>query len=210
MDITFISDTHGLHYRLNLSGGTVLVHSGDITEYGTDEEVIDFLDWFCWQPYLYKIFIGGNHDLYLEAMNKSDRRKLIPSNVIYLQKSGIEIEGLKFWGSPVTPRFLGMAFNVRAGEEIKRNWQMIPADTDILITHGPPHGILDNEMGDEELLSQIQEIKPRIHCFGHIHGTSGVQILNGTTFINSAMVNFPDPLKMEDYRIVGKPISYSL
>ena len=143
-------------------------------------------------------------------MNKSDRRKLIPSNVIYLQKSGIEIEGLKFCGSPVTPRFLGMAFNVRAGEEIKRNWQMIPADTDILITHGPPHGILDNEMGDEELLSQIQKIKPRIHCFGHIHGTSGVQILNGTTFINSAMVNFPDPLKMEDYRIVGKPISYSL
>ena len=210
MDITFISDTHGLHYRLNLSGGTVLVHSGDITEYGTEEEVIDFLDWFCWQPYLYKIFIGGNHDLYLEAMNKSDRRKLIPSNVIYLQKRGIEIEGLKFWGSPVTPWFLGMAFNVRAGEEIKKNWQMIPADTDILITHGPPYGILDNEMGDEELLSQIQKIKPRIHCFGHIHEPSGVQILNGITFINAAMVNSLDPMQKVNYRIIGRPIIYNL
>ena len=87
---------------------------------------------------------------------------------------------------------------------------MIPADTDILITHGPPHGILDNEMGDEELLSQIQEIKPRIHCFGHIHGTFGMQILNGTTFINSAMVNSLDSMQKVNYRIIGKPIIYNL
>jgi Icc-related predicted phosphoesterase len=156
-----------LHDRLRLSGGAVLIHCGDITEYGTEEEVSDFLDWFTCQPYLYKIFIGGNHYLYLEEMTKVERRKLIPSNIIYLQNSGIEISGLKFWGSPVTPWFLGMAFNEREGSAMKKVWQKIPEDADILVTHGPPKGILDREMGDEELAKRVSRIKPKIHCFGH-------------------------------------------
>ena len=210
MDITFISDTHGLHNRLKLSEGTVLVHAGDITEYGTEEEVIDFLDWFSGQPYFYKIFIGGNHDLFLESSTKAEKRKLIPSNVIYLQNSGIEIQGFRFWGSPVTPWFLGMAFNARAGNELKRVWRKIPSSTDVVITHGPPKGILDAGMGDDELAFRVSKIKPKVHCFGHIHGQAGSKSHDRITYINAAMVNSPDPLRTIDYKIIGKPIIYSL
>lgn len=210
MDITFISDTHGLHNRLKLSEGTVLVHAGDITEYGTEEEVIEFLDWFSGQPFSYKIFIGGNHDLFLESSTKAEKRKLIPSNVIYLQNSGIEIQGFAFWGSPVTPWFLGMAFNARAGNELKRVWRKIPSATDVLITHGPPNGILDAGMGDDELAFRVSKIKPKVHCFGHIHGQAGSKSHDGITCINAAMVNSPDPLMTIDYKIIGKPIIYSL
>ena len=165
MDITFISDTHGLHDRLKLNGGTVLIHAGDVTEYGTENEVEEFLFWFSRQPFNYKIFIAGNHDLFLEASTPAQRRKIIPENVTYLQNSGIELEGLKIWGSPVTPYFLVMAFNAREGKEIRKVWQKIPANTDLVITHGPPKGILDNGLGDEGLYQRISDIQPAIHCF---------------------------------------------
>ena len=210
MDITFISDTHDLHDRLKLIAGTVLIHAGDITEYGTEEEVVEFMYWFSRQPFTYKIFIAGNHDLFLEEYTPSKRKKVIPSNVIHLQNSGIELKGLKVWGSPVTPYFLGMAFNARRGQEIKKVWNKIPADTNILITHGPPAGILDNGVGDEELGYLIDKIRPAIHCFGHAHGQNGIGTLNDTTFINASIVNSLDPLKNEEYKIVGKPIIYKI
>lgn len=85
MDITFISDTHGIHDELKLQEGKVLIDAGDITEYGTEEEVTDFLKWFSKQPFTYKIFIAGNHDLFLQECSLSKRNKLIPLGIIYLQ-----------------------------------------------------------------------------------------------------------------------------
>jgi Icc-related predicted phosphoesterase len=210
MDITFISDTHGLHQRLKLIPGTVLIHAGDISEYGTEEEVTEFLYWFSMQPFTYKIFIAGNHDLFLETCTPSKIKKIIPADVIYLQNTGIEINNIKIWGSPVTTYFLGMAFNARQGTEIKKVWNKIPADTDILITHGPPKGILDNGVGDEELRDRINKIQPAIHCFGHSHGLNGMETINDSTFINASIVNSLDPLKHSEYRIVGKPIIYKI
>jgi len=210
MDITFISDTHGIHERLKLKPGTVLIHAGDVTEYGTEDEVSDFLHWFSRQPFTYKIFIAGNHDLFLETCAPAKRKRMIPSDIIYLQNSGIEIVGLKIWGSPVTPYFLGMAFNARQGAEIEKAWNKIPADTDILITHGPPKGILDNGVGSEELLTRINKIRPAIHCFGHAHGQNGIETINGTAFINASIVNCLDPFKNDEYRMAGKPIIYEI
>ena len=210
MNITFISDTHGLHDRLNLNAGTVLVHAGDITEYGTEEEGIEFLEWFSRQPFTYKILIGGNHDLFLETLTLRKIKKLVPEGIIYLQNNGTEIEGIKFWGSPVTPYFLGMAFNARAGMEIRKVWSKIPLDTDILITHGPPKGILDGGLGCDDLLQQIERVQPKVHCFGHVHGQSGSRLVNGTTYINAAAVNTPDQIRNPDYKIVGLPLVYKL
>ncbi len=207
MDITFISDTHGLHDRLKLNPGTVLVHAGDITEYGTEEEGVEFLDWFTSQPFTYKIFIGGNHDLFLESLTLREMKKLISANIIYLQNNGTVIEGIKFWGSPVTPYFLGMAFNEREGKEISKTWNKIPFDTDILITHGPPKGILDSGMGCDELLLQINKVRPKIHCFGHVHGHNGMESYNTTKFINASMVNRLNPLENATYKLIGKPIT---
>lgn len=208
MDITFISDTHGLHDRLKLTAGTILIHAGDITEYGTEDEVAEFLVWFSRQVFKYKIFIAGNHDLFLEECTPAERKRLMPSDVIYLQNSGIEIAGINIWGSPVTPYFLGMAFNARQGTEIKKVWNKIPTDTEVLITHGPPKGILDNGVGDEELLYRINQIHPTVHCFGHAHGQNGITTINDTMFINASIVNSLNPLENADYRIVGKPIIY--
>ena len=207
MNITVISDTHGLHDELHFDyEGDMLIHAGDITEYGTEEEVIDFLKWFSKQPFTYKIFIAGNHDLFFEECNAA-KKKLIPKDIIYLQNSGTVIEGLKIWGSPVTPYFLGMAFNEREGKAIQKVWKKIPADTDILITHGPPKGILDGGIGCAELLSRVESIQPKYHCFGHAHGYNGSNYVQQTVYLNGAMVNTPDLLKNEALRIQGRPIT---
>jgi predicted phosphodiesterase len=83
MDITFISDTHGLHDELKLKAGTLLIHAGDITEYGTEEEVADFLHWFSKLPFTYKIFIAGNHDIFFEENSIAKRNKIIPKGIIF-------------------------------------------------------------------------------------------------------------------------------
>lgn len=99
-----------------------------------------------------------------------------------------------------------MAFNVRPGKDIKKVWDKIPANTDILITHGPPKGILDKGVGCEDLRNHVNTIRPAIHCFGHAHGQNGVLENNGTTYINAAMVNSLDPFKNEEYKVIYKPI----
>ena len=210
MDITFISDTHGLHNRLKLNPGAALIHAGDITEFGSEDEVVDFLYWFSRQAFTYKIFIAGNHDLFLEECTPAKRKRIMPSDVIYLQNSSVEIAGLKVWGSPVTPYFLGMAFNVRQGNEIKKVWNQIPADTDILITHGPPMGILDCGVGDAELLRKVDQIKPAVHCFGHAHGQNGIEMINGTTFINASIVNSLNLFNSAGYKVIGKQILFEI
>ena len=209
MDLTIIADTHGLHDEIKLSPGTMLIHAGDITEFGIEEEVIDFLQWFAEQPFKYKIFIAGNHDLFLEECTIAKRKKLIPNGIIYLQNSGVEIEGIKVWGSPVTPYFLGMAFNARRGADIKKIWNKIPIETNILITHGPPKGILDNDFGCEEILQRVNIIQPKVHCFGHVHETNGIVNVNRTKFINAAVVNSLEPMA-QGYKIVGKAVCLNL
>lgn len=209
MDLTIIADTHGIHDEIKLRPGSMLIHAGDITEYGTEEEVINFLQWFSKQPFKYKIFIAGNHDLFLEECTAAKRKKIIPKDIIYLQNSGVEIEGLKIWGSPVTPYFLGMAFNARPGKDIKKIWKKVPHDTDILITHGPPKGMLDDDFGCEELLNAVLVINPKIHCFGHVHGCNGRKKLDKTLFVNAALVNRLEPMDI-DFIIVGKPVNVKM
>ncbi len=206
MNITLISDTHGLHDELKLLSGNVLIHAGDITEYGTEEEVMDFLKWFAKQPFHYKIFIAGNHDLFLEECKPTKLKRMIPENIIYLQNSGIQINGVNIWGSPVTPYFLGMAFNERSGKAIKKVWNKIPANTEILITHGPPKGILDNGFGCNQLMEQVNKIQPAIHIFGHVHEHYGIQKNGNTKFINAAIVNTLNPMEEDEYRIIRGPI----
>jgi len=206
MNFTLISDTHGFHLDLKLQPGEVLIHSGDITEYGTEDEVIDFLRWFAKQPFEYKIFIAGNHDIFLEECCTAKLKKIIPAGIVYLQNSAFEINGLNIYGSPVTPYFLGMAFNKRRGNDIKKVWSKIPENTDILITHGPPIGILDNQNGCEELIKKVESVKPKLHLFGHIHEQHGTVEQNGTCFVNAALVNSLDPMEDKPYKIIKQPI----
>lgn len=98
MKILHLSDTHGCHRRLKqLPTADIVVHSGDFCMTGSETEAIDFLNWFCDLPYNHKIFICGNHDdcLYGADIDGLD------GNVHYLCNSGIEIEGMKFYGMPM-------------------------------------------------------------------------------------------------------------
>lgn len=192
MKILHISDTHGCHRRLHdLSQADIVVHSGDFTMNGSEQEALDFMNWFCDLPYPQKIFICGNHDecLYGATIDGLD------GNVHYLCNSGIEIESLKFYGVPM---FMGVCITDRQ----TRHYANIPDDTDILITHTPPFGILDFDdninYGSEELLSRISVVRPRLNLFGHIHARHGIKVFNGITFSNGAIMN-------ADYSNLEKP-----
>jgi Icc-related predicted phosphoesterase len=206
MKIVAISDTHGLHQSICLPEGDLLIHAGDLSKRGLKTEVEDFLNWFSAQPHRYKVFIAGNHDFFFEKEDTYVIQKLIPDNIIYLNDSAAMIEGLKIWGSPIQPWFYDWAFNRQRGADIKKHWDLIPADTDILLTHGPAHGILDLTMdyrnvGCEELLKKIEAVKPKYHICGHIHEAHGVLEKEETTFINASLLNV-------HYRPVFKPFVF--
>ena len=170
MLIDCVSDLHG--FRSVLSGGDVLIICGDLTSRDRKEEYDGFILWLNKLPYRCKIVIAGNHDGLIEKGIVTIGNG---QNVHYLCDSGLEFEGLKIWGSPYTPTFGKWNFMRNRGDEIKKHWDLIPSDVDILVTHGPPYGIFDETIdgihaGCEDLRVAVQErVKPRIHCFGHIH-----------------------------------------
>jgi Icc-related predicted phosphoesterase len=208
MKIITISDTHGYHDLLALPKGDMLIHAGDVSSRGSEREIKDFLGWFSVQDYEYKIFIAGNHDFFFEQADKEMVKAIIPENIIYLNDSGICIEGLHIWGSPVTPWFLNWAFNRQRGSDIKKHWDLIPQNTDILITHGPVYGILDKtihgkKVGCEILKDVTDVIKPKVHICGHIHEAYGqVQILD-TLYINASVLDVR-------YRLVNEAVMFEI
>lgn len=207
MKILFLSDTHSQHRKLkDLPEADLIIHGGDVSKMGTDHEVEDFMRWFSGLDYRYKIFIAGNHDFFFEGETPKSIKRFLNENTFYLHNSSVEIEGLKIWGSPYTPTFFNWAFNLDRGKEIEKIWKDIPADTDILITHGPPFGILDvtrsdQHVGCEELLKKIKKIKPKYHLFGHIHEAYGIFNTAKTTFMNGSVLN-------EHYELVNSPIIF--
>lgn len=183
MKILHLSDTHNRHRSLrNLPEADVVVHSGDFCMVGSEAEAIDFMNWFCDLPYAHKIFICGNHDDCLYGANIGG----LDSNVHYLCNSGVEIDGVRFYGVPM---FMEDCFSERQ----QHNIENIPAGTDVLITHSPIYGVLDFDdklnYGDEQLLAKVMEIHPQLHLFGHIHTQHGIVIEHGMKFSNGAIMN---------------------
>ncbi len=142
MRLVCISDTHSQHDDIDLiPDGDVLIHAGDCLGRGSIFELEDFDYWLGELPHPTKILIAGNHDWCFQT-RPNEARKLV-TNAIYLEDSGVTIGGLKFWGSPITPTFRNWAFNRDRGPDIAKHWDLIPDDTDVLVTHGPPEGIFD-------------------------------------------------------------------
>lgn len=206
MIIDCISDLHGTYPELE--GGDLLIVAGDLTARDEPKQHREFTDWLFEQDYKRKMFIAGNHDGFLQRTPEYHLKREF--NVEYLCDSGTEFEGLKIWGSPWTPEFCGWHFMLERGEQIKAKWDLIPDDTDILVTHGPAWGIRDsNEWDDrcgcEELLKALNRVKPGLHVFGHIHGAHGVSGVNfgtqrDTLCVNAAQMN-------ENYYPENKPIT---
>jgi Icc-related predicted phosphoesterase len=191
MKIICISDTHGKHRQIQLPEGDLLLHTGDFMHHSNVAALLDFNDWLADQPFKHKVIIAGNHDRILEERPNTANHI---TNAIYLNDSGCEIEGIKIWGSPVSPWFYDWAFNRERGADIKKHWDLIPNDTDILLTHTPPFDILDKTISNEkvgcvDLLEKIKLVQPKLSVFGHIHEARGMKTIGNTTFINASMVN---------------------
>ncbi len=200
-NIVALSDSHNMHHdkRLGMNSAfisnqdNILIHAGDHGVRGSMGEVHLFADWIDLYYHYFKavIFIAGNHDKEFEDHPAIARNyfKHMP-NVYYLEDSGCEIEGIKFWGCPHTIEYHG-GFNM-SKEKLVDHHETIPEDTDVLITHSPPYGIMDidktEHLGSQSLLERVKKIKPKIHIFGHIHPGSGTFETKDTMFVNAAVV----------------------
>lgn len=218
MKIITISDTHNQHLQIPIKylenkDGSIdtIIHAGDMSGHGYKNEIQPFLSWYNDLPFNNKILIPGNHDFFFEKAKPEDIKELLDiyPNITYLQDSGIEIDGINFWGSGVTPFFYDWAFN-RRDADIKPHWDMIPLDTHILITHGPIKGFLDVTMrgdvtGCPYLLERIAELKElKLHVCGHIHEAYGhVVSPDGQVLLNASVLD-------HNYKMTNRPILIEL
>jgi Icc-related predicted phosphoesterase len=217
MKICAISDTHSYHRQVVVPEADVLIHAGDITWKGELPIVEDFAKWLKDIQIPHKIIIWGNHEVGFERGYKRDPaiKVIQDAGAIYLEDSGVEIDGIKFWGSPIQPFFFDWEFNRQRGQDIKVHWDKIPTTTNVLITHGPAYGILDeaprgsgmfDHVGCQDLLNRINELPQlKAHIAGHIHnGHSPVPvIINGVKFINASVCT-------ENYKPTNLPVVFEV
>lgn len=174
----------------------LVVIAGDVAETNMRlfKDFIEVVDMFLKRPQV--VFIAGNHDKVL--YNWRPTKRYLPKNMHYLEDEELIIDGFKIYGSPWTPPYGNMWFMANE-TEIKKRWIAIPDDTDILITHGPPKHIKDGvrrwsttpmeHVGCPHLLARVQEVKPLLHVFGHIHEGYGNLKKDGTWFVNASRKN---------------------
>jgi calcineurin-like phosphoesterase family protein len=189
--IVCISDTHNCTPAL--PEGDILIHAGDLSHHGSFAEIQAQLDWLRTQPHAHKVVIAGNHDLLMDAafVDRHPERvveKLGASaadlnwnGLIQLNNSSISISvndhrTIKFYGSPLTPQCGNWAFQY---PPIRDVWKAldIPLDIDVLVTHRPPKGHLDDGIGCEFLLAKLRRLRVGLHVFGHVHGARGRQVV---------------------------------
>jgi Icc-related predicted phosphoesterase len=192
--------------------GDLLIHAGDFTSAGRPVHIKSFINWLKSLSYKHIIFIAGNHDITLcpdrcpsYEYRETARRELLSlsDHIYYLENTGTTIEGINIWGSPYTPEFCGWGF-MKSDKMLSTIWKQIPTNTDILITHGPPAGILSRniqgyECGSSSLCRHIKRIQPKLHIFGHIHEGQGQQVIGKTHYINASACTF-------DYQPTNAPI----
>lgn len=209
MRIVCISDTHSLHRNLSVPDGDLLIHAGDCLGAGTLEELDVLNDWLGSLPHKHKILIAGNHDWCFQHTPELAQERV--THAQYLQDSGVCIEGVRIWGSPWTPEFMDWAFNLPRGQALAEKWATIPQDTDLLITHGPPAGILDSvpcgphdlSVGCADLEQAVANRSIKLHVFGHIHEGYGMVDRNGCRYVNASTCT-------ERYRPVNLPVVLEL
>lgn len=197
MRLVAVSDTHLEYPKMKIPDGDVFVHAGDIGCH--DASGLRMFDqWLGKLPHKHKLVIGGNHDNFLAQQPYYLIQTLFLS-ARYLENGLKVIDGIKFWGSPITPTFMNWSFMSDRGDNIKRYWDKIPDDTDVLITHGPPMGILDvptspygstgEHVGCWDLMQAVKRVKPKVHIFGHIHQQKGTKTVGKTSFYNVAVLD---------------------
>jgi predicted phosphohydrolase len=183
-----VADTHLYHDELVVPEGDVFVHAGDLCRRGDLEELARAVDFIRALPHAHKLIVAGNHD-WSFAREPERARSLLGHDIHYLEDSGLELLGLRFWGSPWQPEFNAWAFNLPRGPELAQKWSLVPEGLDVLVTHGPPAGFGDRvsvagRQGCADLLERVRLVRPRLHLFGHIHEDGGSWTSEGVVFAN--------------------------
>lgn len=189
MRIVCVADTHLFHHELVIPEGDVFVHAGDMCRGGELSELEACAKWIRGLPHRRKVVVAGNHDWALATDEDRERARELFAGMDYLQDTGIEIDGLRFWGSPWQPEYNAWAFNLPRGDALREKWALIPEGLDVLVTHGPPFGFGDRSSsagreGCADLLARVRVVKPRVHLFGHIHEDGGAWQADGTWIVN--------------------------
>jgi Icc-related predicted phosphoesterase len=214
MKVCCISDTHLSHNQLEIPECDLLIHAGDFSFVGKMIDIMEVNQWFgklkakgiCKEI----VAIAGNHDGITET-NPAWTKEVF-TNCIYLDQEPYELFGFKVFGSPISPEFNNWFHNRKRGPEIARCWSKIPDNTQILVVHGPPYGILDvnteeiysqplgpEHLGCKDLKKRIDQLKNlKLVVTGHIHSSSGVEEHNGIKFVNASVLN-------ESYEVVYSP-----
>lgn len=191
--VVCISDTH--NSQPDLPPGDLLLHAGDLTEWGSFEEVQAQLKWLSSQPHAHKVIIAGNHDILFDSAFLESEKERFPvkagqtrdeldfGSVVYLQDETTTLDfpalgrSCVVFGSPWTPKYVKSAFQYSRDDNI---WsRKIPIDVDVVLTHGPPYGHLDGprRSGCHYLAESIADRRPRLVVFGHIHVGHGRELL---------------------------------
>lgn len=211
MRIWHISDTHTNHRMLKVPTGIdMVIFSGDCSNprdpYKNESEVRDFIDWYSKLNIKYKLFVAGNHDTSIERRLVL-RGDFTNRGITYLENESVMIDGLKITGSPYSPTFgQGWAFN-KSRQKLHTIWtSLFDEDVDIIITHGPPRGILDlaytpmhnlEQCGDTALLKRVMKVHPSLVCFGHIHDNDDI-INQGTLKLSNLDTIFSNGSVVKD------------
>ena len=199
-----LSDTHTRHReveeRYGLPDGDVLVHAGDFTSMGRAHEIEDFVAWLRTRPHAHKVCIAGNHDFGMQDQAERFEPLFHGSGIVYLNDSAATVAGWRFWGTPWTPWFHDWAFNAHRGDELAAIYRRIACDTQVLLVHGPPHGILDqvddamgradDHVGSHEIVQLLPTLPDlRLFVCGHIHEGYGQVVRDGVTFVNASSLD---------------------
>lgn len=197
-----VSDLHGLYESVTIPKCDVLVVAGDILGFNsTEKDYVAFNNWLKKQPVEHRLVIAGNHDSLLQKSGLNRCRELLDS-ATYLQDSGIQICGLRFWGSPWIPKPARGAF-VDYDSHLGDYWMKIPQDTQVLITHTPPFGYLDMNLekqhrGSQTLANKLHDLlRLGWHIFGHIHESFGQEGI----FVNASLCNAANKLTQAPVRL---------
>ena len=163
------SDTHGIHRELQVPENVDIVNcAGDAVEDNlVGDEYDDFIEWFSALPCKWKIFVPGNHELSFElGQAHIIIRRMTAKGITVLEDAIEDCDGMII---------ASISDNSSVSDED------IPDDIDIVVTHNPPFGILDENMGSTNILNFIMKAKPKYHLFGHIHSTAGETMQFGDT-----------------------------
>ncbi len=204
MRLVVVSDTHEKHDELGVLERDVLIHCGDVCDgFRKDPEAVESIDaWFGRQRFDLILCTGGNHDF--AVWDRLDRGLRVFENARWLADDEVVHDGVKFYGSPWVPHLQGWAFFLTS-DGLQKKWSLIPDDTDILVTHTPPFGILDmprsrwTNCGCRHLRRRVEEARPRYHLFGHNHASAGVHEGEFTTFVNASVVD-------SDFNVARGPV----